>query len=281
MDKLKLVVPKGRIHDNVVQLLGEAGIRLKFEERSYRPFVSDPSIEVKMMKPQNIPQLVALGSYDAGFTGYDWIVETGAKVVEVLDLGLDPVEIVAAIPKQIGDLRKRRIVVASEYENIACDFLKRKGYDYTFLRSYGATEVFPPDDADMIIDNTSTGTTLKEHGLRVLESIMRSSTRFIANQDSLSDQEKGKKIEEMKTLFKAILDARERVMLEMNISKDKLEEVVKMLPAMRSPTVAPLYSEGYAIKVAVKKSEVPGLIPKLKALGATDILEYDLRKVVP
>ncbi len=280
-NKLRLVIPKGRIYENVVELLSEAGISLRVGERSYRPFVSDPSIDVKIMKPQNIPELVALGSYDAGFTGYDWVVETQARVVEIMDLGLDPVEIVVAIPKNLkkGDLHKKRIIVASEYEKIARDFLKKEGYDHVFLRSYGATEVFPPEDADMIIDNTSTGTTLREHDLEVTASILKSSTRFIANEDALNSK-KGEKIEEMKMLFQAILDARERVMLEMNVPKEKLEEIVGMLPSMRSPTVSSLYNEGYAIKVAVKKSEVQNLIPKLKKFGATDIVEYELKKVV-
>ena len=277
---LKLVIPKGRIYENVVRLLNDAGIKLRVREREYKPFVNDPELDIKIMKPQNIPELVALGSYDAGFTGYDWVTETSAKIVEVQDLGLDPVEIVVAIPAGTKDLHKKRIVVASEYEKITRDYLEKDGYDYIFLRSFGATEVFPPEDADMIIDNTSTGATLKEHNLKVIATVLRSSTRFIANPNSLKDPKKSEKISEMKTLFSAILDARGRVMLEMNVPEEKLEAVVKMLPSMRSPTVAPLFTEGYAVKIAVKKDEVQNLIPMLKKYGVTDILEYELRKVV-
>ena len=149
------------------------------------------------------------------------------------------------------------------------------------MRTFGATEVFPPDDADMIIDNTATGRTLKEHNLRVIGELLKSSTRFIANKEIFEDSRKKEKITEMKMLFQAILDARERVMLEMNIPENRFEEIVKILPCMRSPTVAPLFGEkGFAVKVAVKIEETTKLIPKLKRLGATDILEYEIRKVV-
>ena len=149
------------------------------------------------------------------------------------------------------------------------------------MRTYGATEVFPPDDADMIIDNTSSGRTLKKHKLKIIDTIMESSTRFIANKQSLKDKWKHEKINEMMTLFQSVLDARCRVMLEMNVPNDKFEKIIKMLPCMRSPTIAPLYGEqGYAVKIAVKKHDVVKLIPMLKKYGATDILEYEFKKVV-
>jgi len=283
MRKLKVVVPKGRIYGNVVKLIADAGITLQTNDRVYRPCVSDSELEVKIMKPQNIPKLVELGSHDVGFTGHDWVIETGADVVEVMDLKLDPVKIIVAAPRTLlsENLFKRQIVVASEYEKIAREFLQKEGYDSVFLRTYGATEVFPPDDADMIIDNTTTGTTLREHDLCVISTILESSTRFIANREALTEQWKSQKIQEMKMVFQAILDARERVLLEMNVPKEKFEEIIRILPCMRSPTVAPLYGErGYAVKVAVKKKEVARLIPLLKKLGATDILEYEMRKVV-
>ncbi|MFH1227794.1 MAG: ATP phosphoribosyltransferase [Planctomycetota bacterium] len=283
MNKLRIVIPKGRIFENVVKLLGEAGIYIQVSERGYRPVVSNTDVEIKIMKPQNIPKLVELGSHDIGFTGYDWIVETGAEITEIMDLKLNPVKIIAAVPENLTDkdLRKKKLVVASEYENIAVTYLKKSGYKYVFLRTYGTTEVFPPDDADMIIDNAATGRTLAEHNLKVIATLLSSSTRFIANKGVLKDSWKREKILEMKTLFQSVLDARERVMLEMNVPKLKIKTIVKMLPCMRSPTVAPLYGEqGYAVKVAVKRAEVVKLIPLLKKLGATDILEYEFRKVV-
>jgi ATP phosphoribosyltransferase len=236
------------------------------------------------MKPQNVGELLELGSHDAGFTGLDWIRESGAGVVEVLDLGLDVVRIVAAVPAETEEsqLKAKKLVVATEYVSLAGDWLKKKGYNFRIVRTYGATEVFPPDDADMIVDNTSSGQTLKDNGLRILDTLMESSTRFVASRLALEDPEKRNRIEELAMLFKAVIDGREKVMLEMNVAKSLFSALVTGLPAMRSPTVAPLYGDaGFAVKIAVKKGEVPALIPHLRKLGATDIVEYDLRKVVP
>jgi len=284
MNKLKIVIPKGRIYDNVIKLLNSAGFGINVDDRFYRPAVNDnKEIEVKIMKTQNIPRLLELGRHDVGFSGFDWIVETGANVAKIMDLKFDPVKIVAAIPEkfEIEDLHRRKIVVASEYESITCSFLEKEKFDYVFLRTFGATEVFPPEDADMIVDNISTGRTLAAHGLKVVATILESSTRFIANKDALNDRWKRSKVSELKMLFQSILDARDHIMLEMNIPLEKFDQIVRILPCMRSPTVAELYGEqGYAVKVAVKKEESTKLIPKLKKLGATDILEYELRKVL-
>ena len=170
MKKLKMVIPKGRIFKGVAALLQDIGIKVKANDRLYLPLSNDPDIEIKIMKPQNIAQLIELGSHDIGFTGFDWIAETASDVEEVLDLEMDPVQIVAAVPEQysIRKLKQRKIIVASEYENVAKEFLQKEGFDYFFIRTYGATEAFPPQDADMIIDNSSTGQTLKEHKLKVL-----------------------------------------------------------------------------------------------------------------
>lgn len=278
-----MVIPKGRIYANVVKLLNDSGFGVEVDERVYVPRIDDPEIEAKIMKPQNIPSLLELGSHDVGFTGHDWVVETSADVVEIINLEFDQVKIVAAIPEALTkiDLTQKKIIVASEYEQIATRYLNQKNYTYILLRTFGATEVFPPEDADMIIDNVSTGRTLKENNLTVVDVILESSTRFYANNAALIDPWKREKIDEMKMIFQAVLDARQRVMLEMNVPKERLEEIVKFLPCMRSPTVAPLYGEqGYAVKIAVKKREVIKLIPLLKKYGATDILEYDFRKVV-
>lgn len=281
MEKLKIVIPKGRIYHNVANLLISAGIYFKTGGRNYRPEVNAKNIDIKIMKPQNIPKLVEMGARDIGFTGYDWIKEEKADIREVMNLEFDPVKIVCAIPSNysIKKLKKRKIIVASEYENISKEFLKKEKYEFELLRTYGATEVFPPDDADMIIDNTSTGTTMAEHNLKIIDIIMESSTRFIANKNAMKKKEK--EINKLKMLFKAVLDAREKVLLEMNVPADKLKELVKFLPCMRSPTVAPLYKEeGYAVKIAVDRAEVLDLIPKLKKYGARDILEYEISKVV-
>jgi ATP phosphoribosyltransferase len=283
MDKLRVLIPKGRIFDNVSRLFSEAGFPLYLAERTYRPVIAADWLDAKIMKPQNVGELLELGSHDAGFTGIDWIKESGAKVEEILDLEFDHVRIVAAAPAGLDDagLHAKKLVVATEYVNLAESWLKSSGYQYRILRTYGATEVFPPDDADMIIDNTSSGQTLRDNGLRIIDTILESSTRFVASVRAMEDKEKRDRIEELAMLFRAVLDGRDRVMLEMNVPKARFAEIVAGLPAMRSPTVAPLYGdEGYAVKIAVKKHEVPEIIPRLKKLGAVDIVEYDLRKVV-
>lgn len=283
MSCLQMMLPKGRIYENVAQLLSEASINVKPSPRGYRPYVSSQDIKVKIMKPQNIPALVELGSHDCGFTGLDWVIENQAAVEIILDLGFDPVEIVAAIPKDqsIAMLKQKRIVVASEYPRLSEKFLKEQRLNFVLLRTYGATEVFPPEDADMIIDNTSTGQTLRENNLEIQNVILKSSTHFIANKEALNNPWKKEKISELKLLFQSIIDARKRVMLEMNVPAEKMEEVVNILPAMRSPTVSPLYQQqGFAVKVAVLREEASQIIPLLKKHGASDILEYEFRKVV-
>jgi ATP phosphoribosyltransferase len=282
MEKLRILIPKGRIFDNVSRLFSEAGFPIALSDRTYRPALGADWLDAKIMKPQNVGELLELGSHDAGFTGIDWIRESGADVHEVLDLDFDKVRIVAAVPQDYDDakLHSKKLVVATEYVNLAEKWLKSSGYQYQILRTYGATEVFPPDDADMIIDNTSSGQTLKDNGLKVIASLLESSTHFVASKAALANVEKKRRIDELAMLFSAVLDGRDRVMLEMNIPKEQFESLAS-LPAMRSPTVAPLYGDaGFAVKIAVKKHEVPDIIPKLKKLGAIDIVEYDLRKVV-
>ncbi len=280
---LKMLLPKGRIFDSVAGILAEASIIRESSGRGYTPRSCDPELQAKMMKPQNIAQLVEIGSHDVGFTGLDWMTETGADVEEVMDLGFDPVEIVSAAPcsSTRQALGSRRIIVASEYERITRNYLEKEGFDFFFIRTYGATEAFPPQDADLIVDNMASGRTLKENGLEIMDRLFSSSTRFIANRDSLRDPCKREKIGEIEMLIRAMLDARDRVMLEMNVPLDKMEEVVRALPCMRAPTVSPLYKNlGYAVKAAVRKRETVKLLPLLKKLGATDILEYELNKVI-
>ena len=280
---LRILIPKGRIFENVSRLFSEAGFPICLTDRTYRPSLGADWLDAKIMKPQNVGELLELGSHDAGFTGIDWIRESGADVEEILDLGFDKVEVVAAIPTETDEatLKSRKIVVATEYVNLSDAWLRSGVWQYRLLRTFGATEVFPPDDADMIIDNTSSGQTLRDNGLKIIGTLLASSTRFVASKEAMADKGKRGRIEELAMLFKAVLDGRDRVMLEMNVSKAALADMVAGLPAMRSPTVAPLYGDdGYAVKIAVKKNEVPELIPRLKKAGATDIVEYDLRKVV-
>ena len=283
MAPLKMVIPKGKLHARVLALLNDAGLGVETDPRLYVPRVAAEGIAAKLLKPQNIPRLLDLGAHDLGFTGRDWLEESGAQAVELLDLGFDPVRIVAAVPanQSLAALRRRRIVAASEYENLARRFLDARGFRYEFIRTYGATEVFPPDDADLIVDNSSTGRTLRAHQLKVAAVILESTTRLVAGRAALEDRAKRERIEELVLLFRSLLDARERVMLEMNVLPQRLDGLVAALPCMRAPTVARLFGDqGYSVKAAVPRREVAALIPRLKRLGASDILEYEFRKVV-
>lgn len=278
---IRLAIPKGYMSKNSISLFSDCGIVIKENGRSYRPFCSDPEISVKIKKPQNIAKLVESGAYDIGITGYDWTVESGACVSELMDFGFDKVKLVAAVPNEYNPDERNRIVVASEYENISKRFLDEAGYRYILIKSYGATEAYPPEDADMIIENVASGETLKQNNLRVVSEIMDSSTRFIGNENSMLDADKKKKIDDILCVMKSVLLARSKVMLEMNVDSLRIKDMIKMIPAMKMPTVSKLYGgQGYAIKTCVDRAIVRELIPTLKKAGATDILEYDLRKVV-
>lgn len=281
---LNLALPKGRMYDNVARLMEDAGLRILNNGRNYRPRCQDDRFGLKILKPQNIVQMVELGAHDLAFTGHDWVVELSAEVTELLDTGLDPVRVVAAAPPELASLEKlksRRIIAASEYEQITRRFLDREQLEYIFVRSYGATEVFPPDDADLIVDNTATGRTLAENNLTEIATLLNSSTRLVANSRIL-EGEKGKLAEELIMLLQSVLDARCRVMLEMNVTADRLSALLEVLPCMRKPTLSPLADEaGYAVKAAVPRAGVPRLIPRLRSAGATDILEYPFSRVVP
>ncbi|MBI2567518.1 MAG: ATP phosphoribosyltransferase [Candidatus Schekmanbacteria bacterium] len=283
---LKLVLPKGRIADKVYALLGEVGYRLEALDRSYRPKCSVPGVEVKLLKPQIIPTLLALGRHDIGFAGHDWVVEQGAELVELMDTGFDPVRIVAAVPEAMGGSWRelgRPLVIATEYERLARRFVEENGLDAVVVQTHGATEVFPPEDADMIIDNTATGQTLAQNGLVEVAAILESSTRLLARRDiRQAPPPLWERIEDMVALVQGVLRARHKVLLEMNVRREHLEQVVRALPAMRSPTVASLHSsDGFAIKVAVDRADVRTLVPVIRALGATDILQFSVDMIVP
>ena len=192
---LRLALPKGRMEKEVFRLLAEAEVRLDRGDRTYRPRISLPGIEVKILKPQSIVEMLHHGSRDIGFTGADWVEELDANLTEVLDTELDPVRLVAACPKDFlanGVLPQTSLVVASEYKNLTKKWIADKKLDATFMRSYGATEVLPPEDADCIVDNTQSGATLRANGLEIVDELMSSSTRLFANPEALKDPGKEK-----------------------------------------------------------------------------------------
>ena len=283
----RLGLPKGRMEQGVLTLLSDAGIRVRPSARGYRPDVSLPGAEAKLLKPQNIVEMLALGSRDAGFAGADWVAELegGPDVVELLDTGLDPVQLVAAAPAALlegGRLPARRLIVASEYERLTRRWIGASGLCAEFVRSYGATEVFPPEDADVIVDNTATGATLEANGLTIVDVLMRSSTRLYANRAALDDSGRRRSIDDLVLLIQSVLEARRRVMLEVNASAACLDAVVAVLPSMRQATVAPLFGNGgYAVKAAVPRELLPQVIPAVKAAGGTDVVVTTLSQIVP
>jgi len=283
--EIRLALPKGRISEEVVRLLGSTGIAVRSNGRSYRPQVSEPEIEAKYLKPQNIPRLLEIGAHDCGFTGHDWVVESGADVVEVLDTTLDPVTLVAAAPEGAAAhlaALDRPYIVASEYEAITHRYMEARERRYVFIRTFGATEVYPPEDADLILDLVATGATLRENRLVVVDEVLRSSTRFVASRAALADPDRAGRIETLATLLRSVLEARRRVLLEMNVAAERLAAVVAVLPAMKSPTIQELYGgKGYAVKAAVPREGLAGVILRLRQAGATDLIAYTLEKVIP
>jgi len=275
-------LPKGHMARGVQDLLADAGIEVTPSARGYRPSLSLPGYEVKTLKPQNIVEMLDLGSRDVGFAGADWVRELRADVVEVLDTGMDTVQLVAAAPEEWGDLPDRRLVVATEYLNLTGAWVRDRGLDAEVIRSYGATEVFPPEDADVIVDNSATGGTLRANGLRVMDVLGESSTRLYASQQAMDDPYRKERISDLALLLESVLNARLRVMIEINAPAERLEALVALLPSMREATVAPLYgNQGYAVRAAVPRRELPALIPAIKAAGGSDVVVTSLSQLVP
>lgn len=282
---LELALPKGRMQESVFALLAEAGVQVRAGSRGYRPVVPLPGIEAKILKPQNVVEMLASGTRDVGFAGADWVRELGADVIEVLDTGLDAVRLVAAAPLGLlteGRLPRRAMVIASEYETITREWILASSIEARFVRSYGATEVFPPEDADCIVDVAASGETLKANGLVVFAELMSSSTRLYASRRACSEPAKKAAIDKLVMLLRSVLEARERVMLEVNVGAAALERVVAALPCMREPTISPLHGAGgFAVKAAVPRKQLPLLIPEIKARGGTDIVVSQLSQIIP
>lgn len=289
MDKLRVLLAKGRIYESVYELLNDVGISIHLPDRTYFPTTNQEDLFFQVVKPQITSALLASDKADVGFSGKDWVYENGVedKIEEIMDLGFDPVRIVAAIPNTVDydSLIKKPVTIATEYQNLSKKWVDDKKINGTIFRTWGTSEGFVQDNensiAQILIDNTSTGSSLRANNLKIVDTLMTSSTRMYASKQAMKNPEKKQKILELKMLFESVLNARSRVMLEMNVSRENFENLIKSLPSMKSPTVSPLFGDdGFAVKIAVKKSEVPVLLPKLQKLGATDILEYELRKVM-
>ena len=285
MDNLvQIALPKGRMFDKLKQLLTEAGCPILDRERDYRVQLALEGFSAKLLKPQGIVEMLAAGRRDVGFAGADWVAELNADLVPLLDTELDSVQIVAAAPEALlesGRLPTRPLIIASEYANITQRWMRDANIDGQFVRSWGATEVLPPEDADCIVDNTATGSTLRANRLQIVDTLMTSSTRLYATQRVLDNVDKRRRIENLVMVLKGVLDARKRVMLEFNIDSDRLDAVLPVLPAMREPTIARLQSNaGMAVRAAVPKVTLTTLLPAIKSAGGTDIVVSRIDQIV-
>ncbi|MDB2576460.1 ATP phosphoribosyltransferase [Planctomycetota bacterium] len=283
---LRLALPKGRQQDQVISLLADAGVSVTMGGRAYRPTVSLPAVETKLLKPQNVVEMLGAGARDVGFAGADWAEEKAAPVVELLDTGLNPVRIVAAAPRALlddeGQLPRRPLVIATEYRRLTETWIQKMGIDARVLSTCGATEVFPPEDADLIVDNSSTGSTLQANGLDVIAELFSSSTRLYASQAAAADPGRRARLDELVLLLRSVLDARQRMMLELNVAAADLDGVLDVLPSMRQPTIAALRGEaGFAVRSAVPRSAIADLVPRLKQLGGSDIVLSGVSQLVP
>lgn len=288
---LSLALPKGSLEQGTFELFREADLEIVRTEREYNPRIADPRIgKVKILRPQEIPLYVQEGYFDLGISGLDWVLESGADVVEVADLpyskaGMGKVRLVVAVHASSPWQSARDIPdgarVSTEYPRLTEQFFERLGKHVHILYSYGATEAKVPELVDVAVDLTETGATLMRNGLKIIDVVLESTTKLIANRSSWSDPEKRREMEEIRTLLRGVIDARGRVMLKLNVPAERLHEVVDALPAMKRPTVSQLYDDGYyAVETIVPRSEVNVLIPRLKALGAEDIVELKVYKVV-
>ncbi|MBI1810895.1 MAG: ATP phosphoribosyltransferase [Nitrospirae bacterium] len=287
---LKLGIPKGSLQESTLKLFRKAGYHISVSSRSYYPSFDDIEVEAMLIRAQEMARYVEGGILDCGLTGKDWILEQNADVHEVAELiyakeGLRPVKWVIAVPndskiKSVKGLNGKRI--ATELVGFTKRYLKAKGIKAEVDFSWGATEVKPPYLADAIVELTETGTSLRANNLRIVETILESSTRFIANKKAWQDKWKKQKMQNIVMLLKGALSAEEKVGLKMNVPERSFKRVMTLLSAMHSPTISALSDKGwYALEVIIDEKVVRDIIPKLKTAGASGIVEYQLNKVIP
>lgn len=289
---LRLGLPKGSLQQATLELLEKAGFKFSVSERSYFPSTDDEELRAMLVRAQEVARYVEDGVFDAGITGKDWVMETGADVVTVADLiyskqSMRPVRWVLAVAEDseihaVQDLQGKRI--ATEVVNLTRRWLAERGVEAEVEFSWGATEAKCPELVDAIVEVTETGTSLRANRLRILEVLMESNTQLIANKQAWQDPWKRRKIENIAMLMEGAIRAENRVGLKMNARKADVDKIVRMLPAMRRPTISPLAADGeawVAIETIIEEKEVRRLIPELKRAGAEGIIEYPLNKVIP
>ncbi len=290
MKKLKLGIPKGSLQNATINLFEKSGWKITVNERSYFPDINDEEIECTICRAQEMSKYVEDGTLDAGITGRDWIEENESDVIVVEDLVYSkttnkPARWVLAVRadsdiKSLEDLRGKKI--ATELVRFTKRFFKQKGIDVEVEFSWGATEAkVAAGLVDAIVEVTETGSTIKAHGLKIIYEFMKTNPQLIANKEAYKDPWKRSKIEQIALLLKGALRAESMVGLKMNVPKERLDEVIKILPSMKAPTVASLYnSDWLSVEAVVNSQVVRDLIPKLIKAGAQDIIEYPLNKVI-
>ena len=286
---LKLGIPKGSLEEATVNLFAKAGYNIKIKSRSYFPSIDDNEIECMLIRAQEIARYVQNGVLDAGLTGKDWIQENRADVVEIADLVYSktssrPVRWVLAVPNEssiqsVKDLQGKR--VATEAVNMTVDYLKKHGVTADVEFSWGATEVKPPKLVDAIVEITETGSSLRANNLRIIETLMESNTKFVMNKEAYDNPWKKQKVERLVLMLQSAMAANGQVGLMMNVPKNKLDEVMKILPEGKKPTIAELTDSNWMdLTVILEERLVREIAPDLKAIGVEDIVEYSINKII-
>jgi ATP phosphoribosyltransferase len=289
---LKLVLPKGSLEKATLELFESADLPVRRSSSvAYKADIDDPRVDsVRILRPQEIPTYVADGLFDLGITGRDWVEETGSDVVSLGELRYskattNPIRVVVAVPddsphQSVADL-PRGVRVSTEYMALTRRYFEQQGVDADLRLSYGATEAKVPDIVDCVVDITETGSALRAAGLRIIDEILVSYTELVANPAAYADADKRHAMEQVMTLLQGVLEARGQVLVKLNVAAAALDDVIAVLPAMKTPTVNELYgSAGYAVETVVPKNRINILIPALKDAGATDIIELPLSKIV-
>ena len=283
-------LPKGSLEESTIALFAKAGWRISKSSRSYKPSIDDPELDGRFVRAQEISRYVEQGFFDCGLTGYDWILENSSDVVEVCDLVYSKATSLKSRwvlcvkedsdIKTVKDLQGKR--VATELMNVTKKFLADNGVDAEVEFSWGATEVKVPDLVDAIADITETGSSLRANNLRIIETMLYTNTKFIANKAAWENPEKRRKIESIAMLLRAALEANSKVGLKMNLPKGNLSKVISSLPALRKPTVSQLSDPAWvAVETIVDEKVVREIVPTLKDNGAEGIVEYHLNKIIP
>ena len=290
MNKLVIGLPKGSLQEATFAMMAKAGFKIRADSRSYIPAVDDPQLDARLIRAQEISRYVELGVLDAGITGYDWIMENESDVVEVADLvyakqGLRPVRWVLAVPndspvQSVKDLQGKRI--ATEAVGLTKRFLAKHKVKAEVEFSWGATEVKAPDLVDAIVELTETGSSLRAHNLRIVTTVLESTTKLIANKAAWKNAWKHEKIEQVSLLLRGALAAETRVLLKMNAPAGKVAAITAILPSLHAPTINALSSKGWvAVESVVEENVVRDIVLDLRRAGAEGIIEIPLNKVIP